>query len=295
LVEKGHVQDYLVTQGRPDALANLAAEAKRRIALGTGSRARRHSHQIGSGQITRAWAIAHVAAAEAAARPDVTAFRTGAMRRGPARFNDVPTWIRNHAGRRGTTLVFEIFKNPSRGEKSYFRRLPVTRSPVLASLKQIAADVARTYGWEEWEAVYFILVGDAVPIRRPVVTSYLLPPAGSGLSRIVLSIDPTTPPRSVLDFYEFARRNLIGLRHRAMSEKHMRLAAAFAARPRSERLASQMAEWNRAHPKWRYSAVTNFGRDKVVARQRLIEPNYNRAPDPQERERAESVKEDQDE
>lgn len=297
LAEQGHVQDYLTTRDRPDALTTLAAQAERLLMLGSGRRRRRRNNgKHGPSTITRPWALARVAAAEIACRPDVFAFRQQALRDGLVPFNGVPEWITGHAGRRGMTLTFEVMKRSTPSDPSYFRAVKVIRSPTLVRLSELATQISRAYAWEEWEAVYVLLTGErAAPIKRVVVTTYSTPSAAAGLSRIVLSIDPTTSPELVVDYYSFARRHLVGTHHRAMSEKHMFLAAIVAERPKDETLAAQMKVWNRMYPTWRYSSVTNFGRDRIQARRRLMDPNYNRAPDPQQLERADSVLEDRHE
>jgi hypothetical protein len=74
---------------------------------------------------------------------------------------------------------------------------------------------------------------------------------------------------------------MVGARYRELSPKHLQLAAFCSGRPEGEALSAQLKAWNAAHPKWRYGQVTNFGRDRSRARQRLLAPNY-RLPVPEE-------------
>ena len=77
------------------------------------------------------------------------------------------------------------------------------------------------------------------------------------------------------EIYEKFRQRLLGKRYRRLSDKHLELAKFSAMRPEDETLKKKMAAWNRRQsrrPKWKYSEVTNFGRDIAGARSRLLEP-----------------------
>ena len=91
-------------------------------------------------------------------------------------------------------------------------------------------------------------------------------------SRVELTVDPGCSAKEVADAYQKARRALVGPRHRELSEKHIVLAQFGAERQKGKTLAKSMEQWNERYPKWKYTTVTNFGRDMNKAQQRLLQP-----------------------
>ena len=87
-----------------------------------------------------------------------------------------------------------------------------------------------------------------------------------------MTVDPALSPREVADYYRERREEIVGKRHRDLSEKHMQLALSAATRPEGQTLGQSMEIWNQEHPDWSYKAVTNFGKDCKNALRRLLHP-----------------------
>lgn len=147
-------------------------------------------------------------------------------------------------------------------------RIKVGVSGALARLQEASQKVADT-GCDPAHATVFILTGGPFPIV-PCFRSITYVPEGlSCLNRITLTIDPTLSPREVAKIYADMRSRVFGHRHRAMSEKHTRLAL-FALMHPDGTLKERMSEWNRAFPRWRYRLETTFGRDIAAAKRRAL-------------------------
>jgi hypothetical protein len=138
----------------------------------------------------------------------------------------------------------------------------------LWSLYGLAAALAHDFGWSEAEAVMFILTGDAPP-SEPAKCSFFRSRIPC-LSRIILTVDPALSPRQVQSLYRTIRAEALRGRYRNLTQKHA-LLAAFTASARGK-LSEQMREWNAQYPRWKYKAVTIFGRDSKAARDRLLMP-----------------------
>ena len=153
------------------------------------------------------------------------------------------------------------------------REVPTAEGGVLDRLRQLSEVLARHYGWDEALATNFVLTGEA-PLVPAVEIGGSYPSNFTTLARITLTVDPALSPREVGDHYRHARDEIVGRRHRKLSEKHMRLATFSAERPAGESLRKRMAAWNRKYPDWRYKTETNFGRDCNQAIKRLLHPDY---------------------
>jgi len=93
-------------------------------------------------------------------------------------------------------------------------------------------------------------------------------------SRVILTIDPTETPAAVAEIYKKKRMELLGKRHRSMSAKHMRLAMFVAERPDDESWEDKRQAWNSEFDGFRYQHRSNFTRDAIRARKRLLYPEY---------------------
>ena len=145
---------------------------------------------------------------------------------------------------------------------------------MLERLRQISDRLSRRYRWQEAQATIFVLTG-----RTPLV-----PPAEAKIEReaIVLTVDPSLTPRQVADRYRQFRKDILGGgRIKALSLKHLRLAAFDADRPSQETWKKKMDAWNRSAPEeeWRYKNDGRFKRDCLQAKRRLLAP----LPPPEER------------
>ena len=146
--------------------------------------------------------------------------------------------------------------------------IPVAAGGVLDELRVVSDRLARRHTWTPAQATTFVLTGNTPlvsPLRVKVQSSHI--PA---LSRLVLTVDPAISPRELAEHYRQARQQFVGKRHRSMSEKHTTLVTFMNTRPPKETYARSMTAWNRKYPKWKYKAVSNFGRDVKTARKRLL-------------------------
>ena len=152
------------------------------------------------------------------------------------------------------------------------REMPTAEGEVLERLRQLSETLARHYGWDKALATNFVLTGEA-PLVPSVEIGWSYPSNFRTLARISITVDPALSPREVADHYRRVRAEIVGGRHRELSEKHMRLATFTTARA-GESWRKQMVAWNRKYPDWRYKTETNFGRDCKQAIQRLLHPDY---------------------
>ena len=144
----------------------------------------------------------------------------------------------------------------------------------MISLRGIARRLVEFYGWDEAQATVFVLTG-VTPlthaIRATVTTSSPL----RVRSRIKMSIDPSTTPREVADYYRHVRQEAFG-RIRRLGEKHARLAAFAARLPEKMDSKEQLREWNVQcvkwrKPKWKFSHPSRFRIEAQTALDRLVE------------------------
>jgi hypothetical protein len=209
-------------------------------------------------------------AKEAEADPDVVAFRKEVLRGRLLQVEDVEGWLEEHAkadgpgkSERGSQIQVLAYAIPA---DRWERCIPTAASRVLERLRQIVERLSERYRWQEAQATIFVLTG-----RTPLV-----PPAEAKIEReaIVLTVDPSLTPRQVANYYrQFKKEILGGGRIKALSLKHLQLAAFAANRPNEEPWAKKMEAWNRSVPKeWRYENGSYFKRDCLQAQRRLLAP-----------------------
>ena len=119
----------------------------------------------------------------------------------------------------------------SRPEGSWPVSVPCGRDGVLHQLRSIAKDLVRLFGWQEAQATVFIL-SDQVPLLPtfgitvspgPILMDEDL--QLNCLTRISLTASPLSTPREVAKGYEKIRATVLKGKARALTEKHMHLAA----------------------------------------------------------------------
>jgi hypothetical protein len=146
----------------------------------------------------------------------------------------------------------------------WVQRIPIAAAGVLDRLRQIAEELAASYGWQPAQAATFVLTG-AIP---------MIPQIKGGTStaargRIILDVDPTTTPRQVAAAYRRYRKQILkGARLRTLTQKHFRLAV-FAARRSGVLSAADMRTWNRQNPASPYREEKLFRRDGLTALKRV--------------------------
>ena len=246
-----------------------------------------------------------VVAAWARDDPDVVAFRSEVLGGELVGWSDVPKWIEaNHAGR---AQVFEVtvlseespVTQPWRPERDELHvrsvsaqmlrfttredgrvrsvPVPVHFGP-LQRLYRLSVELSTFYGWSEDAATVFVLA-DVIPWIAPVRVTTTAEPIRFGHAlewtrRIVLELDPSTPPAEVADLYQNARVKAGYSRRRRLSNKHAELAA-FRIMRSQETWSDTLAAWNEKFPKWSYRAgqESNFRRDTRRAQARILYPD----------------------
>lgn len=189
----------------------------------------------------RVEALAWARYTEASARGDVAAFRAEHLGGVLLDLGDVAGWARSHPGavhRGGALLAF-----PDGGSVGRVRTKP---GSALAELAGLAELLAGAYWWHVETATAFVLA-DVVPIPQWVVVR-TVESSQRARERIVLDVDPDTPPEAVARAYTAARTEMgERRRHRRPSPDSLRLTRLWfvLGRPQYAHLARR---WNRDHP-----------------------------------------------
>ncbi len=240
------------------------------------------------GELTpaRVHAISELVARHASEDARVQGFRSRRLPNGLLEFERIEAWISTIAKADGkpsqySTVVASAAtrKCPDVGisarylcygspASNFVRNIPVAHNGVLDELRGITEILSKRYGWQPAQATLFVLTGvpPLVSTLRVKATTELFPV----LRKIVLTVDPALSPRELAEHYKTIRRRFLGERHRAMSEKHCTLVLFMQDWPANETYSSAMGVWNKKFPTWRYRHATNFGRDVLAARKRLL-------------------------
>ena len=151
------------------------------------------------------------------------------------------------------------------------RKLPITTGTHLERLRELSIRLARQYRWTEAQATTFVLTG-ITPKRRSISVWTERNERLGGLSVIHVVADPAVSPKLVADSYLEERKQLLGTRHRDLSEKHLTLAVFVASQPPNSSWSERMARWNDNYGArgWTYSQVANFAHDGLQAQRRLL-------------------------
>ncbi|MEE8542511.1 MAG: hypothetical protein V3S94_01485 [Gammaproteobacteria bacterium] len=134
--------------------------------------------------------------------------------------------------------------------------------------------MADFYGWDEAQATVFVLTG-ITPLTHAIRASVATCSPLLVRSRIKMSIDLSTTPREVADYYRRVRHETFG-RIRRLGEKHARLAAFVVRLPKQMNHTEQMKAWNDQclawrNPKWKFSHTSRFRVEAQRALDRLVE------------------------
>jgi hypothetical protein len=144
-------------------------------------------------------------------------------------------------------------------------RIISTRS-TLHELKQVAAGLTALYGWQEGDAVVFILTGQ--PIIPPIAQFWV----DAGTKAITIKVDPRCALRRLEERYTEVRKQALG-RERDQRCKPITSAGAmelavFAAEQHPGTWQERMAAWNKGHKK-RYKTYRTFRRDTRISYYRV--------------------------
>jgi hypothetical protein len=166
--------------------------------------------------------------------------------------------------------AWALLRYPQEGREEVVR---VASQSVLGELRRLASRLAERYGWQEGQAVWFLLT-DRTPWVSPgswrLVTRFS-PFAVRPV--VILEVEPWLPAATVMDAYRRIQRQLgVG---RNVGQKASTLVS-FLADHMAVRLAGEprlefppwrrlMALWNESHPDQRYEDVRRFARDCQAA------------------------------
>jgi hypothetical protein len=206
---------------------------------------------------------------------DVVAFRREVLRDALLHLHQVWRWLMARRPRGDESIADDPLAYAL--EDSLEREIDIGTTGDLARLRELSVRLGDFYEWTDGQATTFVLTGLA-PMVSPVRVEWYEHVIG-GLSRVTLTVDPTTPPREVATAYGRARRELLGPRHRSVGEKHLQLAL-FAETYSSGPWAERCRAWDAEHPQWAYAdRVKTFARDCRVAVQRVLFPTGRPADD----------------
>ncbi|GAA1778214.1 hypothetical protein GCM10009735_05370 [Actinomadura chokoriensis] len=256
----------------------------------------------------RAWAVSQLVAVSARQDPDVVTFRRNYLGDDLMQWAEVESWIKAQAERDGgrtldITCAMEAgrvtlekgggwlvdpplarfqgkvstrFLSYAVPDDDWRRIIPVAAGGVLDRLRVLADSLASYYAWTSGQATTFVLT-DLTPQVSTIRARDLGIKWRHGVShawarRIVLTIDPMASPEDVVRAFQDVRRREGLDRVRALSPKKARLAAFACAEHRDKPWADRLQLWNDEFPQWAYSHQSNFRRDALKARSRLLYP-----------------------
>jgi hypothetical protein len=318
LVDLGFVAEVLVV-GAMD-LDQLEDQARRILAAGTPSAEHRIPAPAPTeprlGQ-ERAWALSQLVAAHAHHDPDVIAFRHKYLGDALVEWADLDTWIMARAKLDGEptsdltiALPASAISDPDADElhlspplervrpsrvatrrldyalpgDDWVRRVAVTADGALDRLRALAEALAKAYGWTPAQASIFVLCG----VTPFIVTVWITRSSAKTrhhadlvwARRITLDVDPAAAPQEVLDAFQHARQQQGLAQLRALTLKHLRLAAFAGAEHADKPWAERLRLWNTSFPEWHYVEQSNFRRDAIRAEARILYPGRYRGSTP---------------
>ena len=253
-------------------------------------------------------AVSDLLAAHAERRPGlgIKRFRQEALNDSLLALEEVHDWIQRQAqaedakpqvrATRLLTLVYRrhvCFKDWTRSKthggivwvdsthvEPWPRYVQTRPGSTLARLRKFCDELYRLYGWDQPQAVSFVLTG-TVPqvssIKWDIRPHTELPLC----SRIILEIDPTCTPQDVAEVYRSVRAQEFG-RLRRLSLKSLRLAVfgerhATFSRFKEDDWKARLDEWNdqckrsRKPKKWLYDYPSQLARECRRALDRLLD------------------------
>jgi len=151
----------------------------------------------------------------------------------------------------------------------WVRKLPTAAGGVLERLRHLSEDLVRSYDWEEAAGTLFVLTG-SIPLIQPLLLKFTWSARTFKRRTVELSVDPAVSPAELAKQFGALRSKLIpGRRVRPLSNKHLQLAS-FLVEKSDESWASRLHRWNKAFSKWKYAHASNFRRDALKARERVV-------------------------
>lgn len=149
----------------------------------------------------------------------------------------------------------------------WVRQLPVSKGGVLDRLRNLSTKLAERYDWHEASATAFVLTG-ATPLVRSWRASAII---GNSLRpKVTLTVDLSIPADRILKIYHRMQSQYLQTKPRVLSKKHLTLARMMAEWKRSMPWQERMERWNNQYPDWVYDHQSNFRRDSLKARERVL-------------------------
>lgn len=247
--------------------------------------------------------LSKILAISATRRPEVQKFRQEVLGGKLLNPEEVQTWIEQKAGE---SVAEQVKKHPEINERvqflsgdskaerqaklarfNYLRKLEelyfdmieyavphsgwvhctwIGKTGEIGRLKQLASRLAKSYSWQEAQAVAFILT-EKTPLYPTIRITHKI--STSSPARITLDIWARLPVEMVAEVYRKARRQLIKGRDRKITKKHLELAI-FAAENTRGTWAEKMRRWNNTYPGWEYEDWRPFARDCKAALNRVV-------------------------
>ena len=127
-------------------------------------------------------------------------------------------------------------------------------------LPSLAKQLAKHYHWRDYDAAWFVLTGDAPPVR--LLSGTISNTFGGNdhypnTARITLTADPCVDAKTIEKLYRNAQRQLLGGDNRKLARRTLEAARFAAQRIREDSAESwqrRTDRWNRLFPHWPYKS-----------------------------------------
>lgn len=257
----------------------------------------------------RAWAVSQLVVVQARQDPDVVSFRRKYLGDELMQWGEVEAWIQDQTDRDGPRTVDITCSLPSAHvindrrygwrldppltefrsgrvstrflsyavpDNNWRRLIAVTADGVLDRLRILADSLANSYAWTAGQATTFVLT-DLTPQVSTIRVTGLGVKVRHGVShpwarRIVLTVDPMASPEDVLRAFQGVRQEEGLSRLRTLDPKKSRLAAFACAEHVHKPWGERLRLWNENFPEWAYLQESNFRRDALKSKRRLLYP-----------------------
>jgi len=202
----------------------------------------------------RGEAAAELLAADGRRLPQVRRFRQDILQGHLIAPDAVPAWVRAQAERDGLPGGgAPLLKYPEVQGEAW---ISVHPAGVLGKLRNVVQVLSLSYGWDQAEAVRFVLCDTPPTLPARAFHRQGIFPCASG--RILLDLPPWVSDDEVLSLYHQGKHNA-GLAHQKPLSSKIAALVQFVCRRLGENgqpvggWATVWQEWNAAYPQWRYA------------------------------------------
>lgn len=159
-------------------------------------------------------------------------------------------------------------------DDTWTRHVAVAVGSVPDQLRELAESLSSAFAWRPQQATIFVVCG-VVPLIAPVRVSTTRNKTRNRRGvpwarRIKLDIDPEATPEEVVRAFRKARSDMRLPRQRNLSAKHLRLAVFAGIDHEGRSWRDRHLLWNDQFPHWAYTQQSNFRRDALRARDRVL-------------------------